>query len=352
MLSDLPVFCICGPNGSGKTTLIEKLIPCLSAKGLNVAAVKNSAHGITVDQPGKDSDRYFRSGADVFLNSPGEGFFRIHPSNDNKLSYKLKTLCRYYDLVLVESRKNISSPNVWLLSDNESNPPPEIEGIIAVLPRDSDRIGRLMSILDDWLSEQWVKTPVYGCVLIGGRSARMSSPKHLLTENETTWLEKTIELLKQVTRRVVIAGVGTVPEGLADIVRLPDVPGIKGPMAGILSAMRWAPYSSWLITACDLPGLSLEALQWLLSTRRPGIWVTLPKMRESGKVEPLLAHYDFRAHTLLEKLTGEGIFSPSEISDNSKVINISPPAQLNAAWRNINTKAELRSFRKAANTDY
>ncbi|MBT4484861.1 MAG: molybdenum cofactor guanylyltransferase, partial [Candidatus Latescibacteria bacterium] len=222
--------------------------------------------------------------------------------------------------------------------------------IIAALPRASDRAGRLMPILDDWLPEQWVKTPLYGCILIGGRSTRMSSPKHLLVENGKTWLEKTVELLKQVVNGVVIAGAGTVPEGLTDIVRLPDVPGIEGPMSGILSAMRWAPYSSWLVTACDLPGLSLEALQWLLSSRRPGTWATLPNVDENRKIEPLLAHYDFRARILLEKLTGEGIFSPSRIADNSKVINVSPPAQLSAAWRNINTKAELNLFRKAYNT--
>ena len=234
---------------------------------------------------------------------------------------------------------------MWLSSGKESNPPPDMEGIIATLPRDSDRAGRLMTILDDWLLEQWVKTPVYGCVLIGGGSTRMSSPKHLLVENDKTWLEITVELLKKVVQRVVIAGVGSVPERLTDIVHLPDVPGIQGPMSGILSAMRWAPYASWLVTACDLPGLSIESLQWLLSTRRPGVWATLPMLRGSGRGEPLLAHYDFRSHILLEKLASKSIFSPAKISGNSKVIKVTPPEQLVSAWRNINTKDELNMYR-------
>ncbi|MFC1528433.1 molybdopterin-guanine dinucleotide biosynthesis protein B [Candidatus Latescibacterota bacterium] len=347
MIADLSVFGICGSSGSGKTTLIEKLLPPLSARGLRVAVVKHHAHGIVVDTPGKDSDRFFRSGADVLLNGSDESFLRLHPSGINTVSYTLKTLCRNYDLVLVESRKTITSPNVWLLSENESNPPSDSGEIVAVLPRDSDRPGIFMSILDDWLPEQWLKTSVYGCVLIGGRSTRMSLPKYLIVENEKTWLERTVELLKQVAHRVVVVGAGAVPEGLTDIVRLPDIPEIEGPMAGILSAMRWAPYTSWLVTACDLPDLSLDALEWLLSTRTPGTWATLPKLRESKGIEPLLAHYDFRAHNLLEKITAEGILRPSKIAKNSNVITVSPPTQLTAAWRNINTKAELKSFRKS-----
>ena len=344
-LDELPIFGICGLSGAGKTTLIERLVPLLSTRGLKVAVVKYDAHGIVVDQSGKDSDRFFRSGADVFLNGPQEEFFRTHTSNENDLPYILKTLCRHYDLVLVEGSKSITLTKVWLSSDRKIDTPPDIDGIIATLPRDSDRVGSVISILDDWLPEQWLKPPVLGCVLIGGESTRMGMPKHLIAENGKTWLEKTIELLKCVTQRIVVAGTGNVPEGLSDTVCLPDVYNTGGPMSGILSAMRWAPYASWLVTACDLPGLSLDSLQWLLSTRRPGVWATLPMLRGSGRGEPLLAHYDFRAHVLLEKLAAESIFSPVKIAGNSKVIKVTPPEQLVSAWRNINTKDELNMYR-------
>lgn len=347
ILHNLPVFGICGYSNTGKTTLIEQLIPCLSAQGLRVAAVKHDAHGIDVDHPGKDSDRLFRSGADVFLQGENEEFFRFHPGIHGEFSVTLKTICRQYDIVLVEGRKNSPMTKIWLQSASKDDTP-EADGIVATLPPDIDRVGKVMSLLDNWLPGQWMKTPVYGCVLIGGESTRMGRAKHLLVGNGKTWLEKTVGLLKQVTRRVIIAGEGDVPPALSGIVRLPDVPGIGGPMAGILSAMRWAPYVSWLVTACDLPNLSLEALQWLLSTRRPGIWAIVPELKGSRGLDPLLAHYDFRSHLLLEEIAAGGKFRPGLIAESSKVKRAYPPDRLSAAWLNINTKAELKSHKSVA----
>ena len=345
MFDDLPIFGICGFSGSGKTNLIEKLVPLLSADGLKVAIVKYDAHGVVVDTPGKDSDRFFRSGADVFLHSPEEEFFRVHSSDDSELLCTLLSLSRYYDLILVEGGKNTPLTKIWLMSDRESKPPSDINGIVEVLPCDTDRVGKVMSILNDWLPGQWMKIPVFGCVLVGGRNSRMGKPKHLLVDNGETWLEKIIESLKRVCHRVIVVGDGTVPEVFNGVVRLPDIPDIQGPIAGILSAMRWAPHVSWLVAACDLPNLSPEALEWLLSFRVPGIWAIIPHLKGSKGIEPLLAHYDFRAHMLLEKLAAQGIFRPGKIADNPKVIIESPPDHLAAAWVNINTKAELRSHR-------
>ena len=47
----------------------------------------------------------------------------------------------------------------------------------------------------------------------------------------------------------------------------------------------------------------------------------------------------------MEKLAANGEFSPAKIADNSEVTNISPPDNLTAAWKNINTKAELEKQR-------
>ena len=349
MLNDLPIFGVCGFSGAGKTTLIEKLIPRLLTKGLKVGVVKHDVHGIDVDRPGKDSDRFFSAGADVLLNGRQEELIRVHTSDDNEISYTLQAISRRYDIVLIEGHKNTPVTKVWLLSEKENNPVPDIDGLVATFPRDTDRAGKVMSFLDTWLPGQWMKTPVFGCVLISGGSTCIGKPKHLLAENGKTWLEKEIDLLKNVTHKVVVVGTGTIPKELPDIVRLTDAPDIQEPIAGILSAMRWAPYASWLVVACDLPNLSIEALQWLLSTRKPGVWATLPRLSGNVGIEPFLAHYDYRAQMLLEKLAAQGKFSPARIADKSKVITVSPPSHLTAAWRNINTKAELNSHRSKVN---
>jgi molybdopterin-guanine dinucleotide biosynthesis protein A len=140
-----------------------------------------------------------------------------------------------------------------------------------------------------------------------------------------------------------VVGEGTVPEFLDNLVRLTDAPDARGPMAGILAAMRWAPHASWLVVACDLPALSAKALDWLLATRAPGRWATLPRLEGSGRVEPLLAHYDFRARALLEERAADGNFALQDLSQSRAVYAPSPPAGLAAAWRNVNTPADLES---------
>jgi len=343
VLTDFPAFGICGWSGSGKTSLIEGVVPHLCKKGLKVAVLKHTDHEIQVDHPGKDSDRLFRSGADVFLKGSKEGLMRSREVADFSLAATLNSLPGTYDLVLVEGHKNLPLSKVWLEDPAQASAPPEIGGIVASLPPGSGRLESFLSILDDWLASQWLKTPLHGCVLIGGQSTRMGHPKHMIQANGKAWIEQTVELLHQVTSTVIIAGRGALPESVKDCTRLVDVPDIGGPMAGILAALRWAPRASWLMTACDLPLLSLSALEWLLSTRAPGVWATLPRLEgpEDG-VEPLLAHYDFRARLPLEDLASEGEFSISRLATHPKIILPSPPSSLVTAWQDVNTPVQLK----------
>ena len=69
--------------------------------------------------------------------------------------------------------------------------------------------------------------PVWGCVLIGGRSRRMGRPKHLIEAGGCSWLERTVTLLGYCVERVVIAGPGDVPATLAGTEHLADAAGAQ-----------------------------------------------------------------------------------------------------------------------------
>jgi molybdopterin-guanine dinucleotide biosynthesis protein MobB len=332
---DLPILGICGWSGSGKTTLIEQILPPLCAKGLRVAVVKHDAHGIQIDRPGKDSDRFYQAGADVFLRDPKQDFLRRHLAAAQDPITDLDRMCLEYDLLLIEGYKHSPIPKLWLASPNEAAPPDD-DWIIQTLPRDSARAATTMSFLREWMPHQCLKTPVFACVLIGGNSRRMGQPKHLIRKNGKTWLESTVQILGEVTENVIISGAGDVPDGLKGHLRLPDIPEVNGPMAGVLSAMRWAPRVSWLVVACDLPNLTTDAVSWLLSTRRPGVWATLPRLAGSPGVEPLLAHYDFRARAALEEAAGRGDFQLATIISMPAVATPTLPASITPAWCNVN----------------
>ena len=63
MINTPPVFIFVGHSGSGKTTLVEKLLPELTARGLQLATIKHAHHKVVLDKEGKDSWRYKQAGA-------------------------------------------------------------------------------------------------------------------------------------------------------------------------------------------------------------------------------------------------------------------------------------------------
>ncbi len=347
----LPILGICGLSGAGKTTLIEALLPELVQRGLRVAVVKHDCRNLVVDIPGKDGDRLYRAGADVFLLG-GEEFVRLHGDAGASFGFQLSQLARRYDLVLVEGHGQTPVPKVWLLANDGGMPSTDVEAVLKVFSRGETRAAQVLDFLLQWLQEIWRQTPVWACVLIGGRSSRMGRPKHLLEKEEatagSTWLEHTVGLLQPlIGDQIALSGGGLVPQSLAHLPRLPDVPEARGPLTGILAAMRWQPAVSWLLIACDMPDISTEALTWLLAQRQPGYWGTVPCLQENGYVEPLLAHYDYRCGPLFEELLASGSLRIGQIARQGKIETPLIPLQIRSSWHNINTPLELAESRQA-----
>lgn len=171
----------------------------------------------------------------------------------------------------------------------------------------------------------------------------MGRPKHLIKgESGKAWIDHTVELLAPFTEQVVLSGPGEVPGRLDHLVRLPDLPDVAGPLTGILAAMRWHPTVSWLLVACDMPHINSQALEWLLGQRKPGSWGTVPRLREDGFVEPLLAAYEPQSRHYFEALRLSGCLRISQVARRSKVATPVAPSSLCRAWSNINTPQELQ----------
>ncbi|MBI5725098.1 MAG: molybdopterin-guanine dinucleotide biosynthesis protein B [Planctomycetes bacterium] len=329
MLENLPIFGVCGFSGSGKTTLIEQLVRRFHARGLHVAVAKHDAHGIDVDRPGKDSDRFYQAGGDVLLSGPGQEVLRTHRRDRERIIPQLMDLAGRCDVVLVEGRKHTPLPKLWLLGEGETSPPTEVTNVLATLPRDTDRLAPAGQMLEELIERKCKATPVFGAVLIGGNNSRMDRPRHLLVTEGRTWLRRTVDVLAPLCSRVVILGDGEMPGDLpVDIARLPGAPGVEGRMGGALAAMRWAPYASWLMVACDLLNLTTEAVRWLLAMRTPGRWAVLPKPEGPDECEPVLAHCDFRCRIPLEHLAFGGAPGLSEIGKHPKTALVPMPAAI------------------------
>ena len=157
MLEEMPVLGICGFSGSGKTTLIESVLPHLIAKGLRVAVLKHDVHGIDVDRPGKDSDRFFRAGADVMLEGKEQKLLRIHGGDQKDLAWVLADLALQYDLVLVEGHKGTPIRKLWLAGPAEDKPPADARKVERVLAWDSQRRQALLAAVDELFGDTWLQ---------------------------------------------------------------------------------------------------------------------------------------------------------------------------------------------------
>lgn len=204
------------------------------------------------------------------------------------------------------------------------------------------QVAQCCAALAGWLSRCNDLTPLWGCVLIGGRSSRMGRPKHLLPgDGGRTWLEHAVELLRPFVDQCVISGGGAVPESCRELPRIADLPGVAGPLAGVGAVLYQRAWTSWLVLACDMPDASAPAISWLLAQRRPGAVAVIPVNPLTGHSEPLFAWYDFRCAPLLDQLLVGGTLRIGSLRGQPGVHQPQIPVELCGAWRNVNRAEDL-----------
>jgi len=153
-----PIVAFSGPSGVGKTTLLVALVRELTARGLQVSAIKHSPHPHALDVPGKDSDLLARAGAAGVAVQSGAALALFTPpprGGPRALARRLPPS----DLVLVEGWREARLPRVEVhrRSVNRGFACAEGRGFVAVVsdeppPRrlpafDADEVGALADFL-------------------------------------------------------------------------------------------------------------------------------------------------------------------------------------------------------------
>jgi len=327
----LPIFSLSCAS-SGQLRSFHKLVlPLLVAKGLLVATVRcapdceNGSEGITaltvmVDHGHKSC---------------------VWRGDRAGLSLMLQGLGREADLVLLETELHTR------LRSNTMRQLIETGGESLELPDCENDPAGAAAIICACLERLLTRCPVWACILIGGKSSRMGQPKHLLSDTSgITWLERTVGLVQPLVDGVVLSGSGEVPASLGALHRLADIPDVAGPLTGILSAMRWQPEVAWLLLACDMPGVSTEAVKWLLARQAVGCWGIVPQISPESAIEPLFARYESQCGKLFEQLNIQGVRRISQIAETDRVRVVQVPESLRPGWRNVNTPEDLLCFNR------
>jgi molybdopterin-guanine dinucleotide biosynthesis protein A len=124
----------------------------------------------------------------------------------------------------------------------------------------------------------------------------MGTDKGLIDYHGRPQREYLYQMLDQICERTFISIRGDqtqdIPSTLAVIV---DEDKVKGPYNGLLSAHHQFPEVAWLVLACDLPLIDLEALKILLSERRPELMATAYAAKDNPLPEPLCAIWEPKA---------------------------------------------------------
>ena len=342
-----------GYSGTGKTTLLEKLMVQLSPT-LRLGYAKHDGHGFTMDQPGKDSDRLYRAGAQtISIESSTERARRSRPDD----TYPRPLLFSDCDAVLIEGHKNSPYAKILMLSGEEDplltayqngalvnvvatvSPSEKAPSALPHFQRDQvQAIGQF--IVQYWLGGDRV-APLYGLVLAGGRSRRMATDKSQLVYQGQPQAEHLVSLVQQ------ICGPKTFISCRQDqrfaCERIEDSFLNMGPMGGLLSAMSLHPEAAWLVVAVDMPFLQVENLRHLAGARQVLKVATAYLNPENNLPEPLLAIYEPKAKATLMQFLGWDIRCPRKVLLNCNAALLECPTP--KCLENANTPEDFSRFK-------
>ncbi len=189
-------------------------------------------------------------------------------------------------------------------------------------------------------------------ILIGGASQRMRYPKAALVHNGQRLLDIAINLVKPLARSITL--VGRKPEGVdfdwsgsADSIpaaHLHDDPSTSGPLAGIAAALARDPQAHWLCLSCDMPGLTHEAIGWLLDQHGPHNTATVGALPGCSAPEPFPAIYGPNAAEPMRSFIRSGGTSlRGALASMDACVRPVPPQMINC-WQNVNTPQEWARF--------
>lgn len=105
-----------GPSNSGKTSLIVKVSNILQDMGNKVCIVKHDPKDkARFDRPGKDSDKFSQTGADVAVVSPNRT--TVFKQNSSTIE-EMSNMFGDFDYLLVEGLKTLPLPRIAIFRNS------------------------------------------------------------------------------------------------------------------------------------------------------------------------------------------------------------------------------------------
>lgn len=135
-------------------------------------------------------------------------------------------------------------------------------------------------------------------ILAGGENRRFPSLKGFIEVGGATIIERTLDILRQTSEKTFICTNEPERYFSLGVPLIGDVVKSSGPLGGIVSAFTATDSEEILVTACDMPFIKPELIQYIIEKK--GLQATVPVF--NGRPEPLLAVY---SRSALQTMVGE-----------------------------------------------
>ena len=326
---------ICGFSGGGKSTLISKLLRDLSGR-FSVGYVKHDVHGFQMDREGKDTNLMWQCGAQqVFISDKthsaclSRGAPAFHYQRAGMLD------C---DFVLLEGYKSSPYKKILVIDkDRQILEDDSISDVMAYVGQDDyldldkpyfhrDDLAGITDCILSYFNGLVREAPLYGLVLTGGHSTRMTFDKAKIEYRGKMHGEYCFDLLSGVCDKVYLSSrpAQWQDSPLGELPQIHDRFVGFGPMGGILSAMETHHEATWLVVACDLPFLDEQTIAHLVKHRNAFKMATCFQSAYNEFPEPLCAIYEPKIKQRLYEYMAAGYYCPRKVLINSPVEMLTP----------------------------
>lgn len=191
-----------------------------------------------------------------------------------------------------------------------------------------------------------MKRKILGLVLAGGKSKRFGQDKaSYVFHDGICQIDYAMDLLDTFCERTVVSvGDSRSRFGLEESNHdwIEDVPGMQGPIGGVMSGLVEAQGKGLLVVACDMPLLEGSLILRLL-TQRDVCRLATCYLATDGKPEPLCTIYEPGCLPLLEKATEEGQMSLRRFLTIENVARV--PCRSPKLLASLNTQADVDRLR-------
>ncbi len=255
----------------------------------------------------------------------------VHPKKD--LAKKQEKLTKVAMVVLEDSITEV--PDYLVAHINNTDVP----------VYKASEIEKITQFIDGWLRNRTPK--LFGLVLAGGKSTRMSKDKALLDYHGKPQQEHAIELLEPVCEKVFVSSRDDAQSIELGNSSITDKFIGLGPYGGILSAFMEEPNVAWLVVAVDLPFLDKDTINNLVEHRNSSKLGTCFIDPQNEFPEPLISIWEPKAYPKMLDFLSKGYSCPRKVLINSDVevlndrnvqalTNVNTPEELDEALRVIN----------------